>query len=64
MDKARAAALLRDRFSCQACGSHATPVDTHIRRQPWLLPSYATQNLVTLCRPCHEAAHLSARGSG
>lgn len=64
MNKARAAALLRDRFSCQACGSQATPVDTHIRRQPWLLPSYATNNLISLCRPCHEAAHHSARESG
>jgi hypothetical protein len=62
MDKARAAVLVRDRFSCQACGSQAPPVDTHIRRQPWLLPSYATQNLISLCRPCHEAAHLSAGG--
>ena len=64
MDKARAAVLIRDRFSCQACGSQATPVDTHIRRQPWLLPSYSTKNLISLCRPCHQAAHLSARESG
>jgi hypothetical protein len=63
MDKARAAALLRDRSSCQACGSQAPPVDTHIMRQPWLLPSYATGNLISLCRPCHEAAHQNARGS-
>jgi hypothetical protein len=63
MDEARAAALFRDRFSCQACGSQATPVDTHIRRQPWLMPSYATKNLISLCRPCHEAAHLNARGA-
>ena len=64
MDKARAAALVRDGFSCQACGSQAPQVDTHLRRQPLLLPSYATKNLITLCRPCHEAAHLKARGPG
>ena len=64
MDKARAAALLRDRVSCQACGSQAPPVNTHVQRQPWLLPSYAPQNVISLCRPCHEAAHKGARGSG
>jgi hypothetical protein len=64
MGKARAAALVRDGFSCRACGSQASQVDTHLQRQPWLLPSYATQNLITLCRPCHEAAHLRTRGPG
>jgi hypothetical protein len=60
MDEARAAALERDGFSCQACGTRAPHVGTHVRRQPWLLPSYRTQNLVSLCDPCHETAH--ARG--
>ena len=62
MQRARAAALERDAFRCQACGSRPSHMDAHIRRQPWLLPSYATQNLVSLCRGCHEAAH--ARGTG
>jgi hypothetical protein len=64
MGKARVAALMRDGFTCQACGSQARPVDAHIGRQPWLLPSYAAGNLISLCRPCHEAAHLGARGPG
>jgi len=57
MDEARAEAIRRDDFTCQACGTRASHVGTHVRRQPWLLPSYDTQNLVSLCAPCHEAAH-------
>jgi len=57
MSKARAAALRRDGFSCQACGAREPRVVTHIRHQPWLLPSYATQHLVSLCSRCHETAH-------
>jgi hypothetical protein len=60
MDRARAAALERDGFSCQACGARETDVGTHLRGQPWLLPSYRTENLVSLCSPCHETEH--ARG--
>jgi hypothetical protein len=63
MDHARAAALRRDRFSCQECGSRAPRVGTHLRRQPWLLPSYEVQNLISLCDRCHEAAHARERGS-
>jgi hypothetical protein len=55
MDSARAVALRRDAFACQACGGLAA--DAHLRHQPWLLPSYKPQNLVSLCGPCHEAAH-------
>jgi hypothetical protein len=57
MDAARAQALRRDAFTCQGCGSRAANVDTHIKQQPWLLPSYRIENLVSLCGPCHEAAH-------
>jgi hypothetical protein len=59
MDRTRAAALERDRFTCRACGRRAPGVGTHLRRQPWLLPSYRAHNLVSLCGPCHEAAHES-----
>jgi hypothetical protein len=55
MDAARTVALRRDTFACQACGQRAA--DAHLRHQPWLLPSYNPQNLVSLCGPCHEAAH-------
>lgn len=64
MGKARTAALERDGHSCQGCGSHAPGIDTHIQRQPWLLPSYATTNLISLCRRCHEAAHRPRREPG
>lgn len=61
MDKARAAALARDTFSCQVCGTRAPDVGTHLRSQPWLLPSYEAMNLVALCGPCHETAHAEGR---
>jgi hypothetical protein len=64
MEEARAAAMKRDDFSCQACGTRASHVGTHLRRQPWLLPSYDAQNLVSLCAPCHEAAHARERWAG
>jgi hypothetical protein len=57
MNHARAEALARDRFSCRSCGTQARRVDTHLFSQPWLLPSYAAGNLVSLCGPCHEAVH-------
>jgi hypothetical protein len=57
MDRARAAALERDAFTCQTCGVRGQDLGTHIRSQPWLLPSYEVENVVTLCDPCHEAAH-------
>lgn len=63
MNRARAAALQRDGNSCRACGTRgAGEVTAHVWRQPWLLPSYQEQNLVTLCRRCHEAAHLRRGG--
>lgn len=57
MDQARAAALARDGYSCQVCGSATPAVATHLYRQPALLPSYRVRNLVSLCGSCHEAAH-------
>jgi hypothetical protein len=62
MKEARGEALERDDFSCQVCGTRAPHVGTHLRRQPWLLPSYGEQNLISLCPACHEAEH--ARGNG
>jgi hypothetical protein len=54
---ARAAALRRDRFTCQACGVRGPEVETHLWSQPRLLPSYRVEYLVSLCETCHEAAH-------
>jgi hypothetical protein len=64
MDGARTAALRRDGFVCQACGTRAGDVGTHVWHQPRLLPSYATRNLVSLCPHCHEVAHRRAGGDG
>jgi hypothetical protein len=63
MNEARHAALERDDYSCQACGVRGSGVGTHVRRQPWLSPSYGPHNLVALCGPCHELAHARADGS-
>jgi hypothetical protein len=62
MDRARSAALERDKYSCQACGTATPPVAAHVWRQPKLLPSYRTQNLISLCARCHEAAHARSTG--
>lgn len=57
MGQARAEALARDAFSCRGCGTQTPHVDTHLFRQPRLLPSYRAHNVVSLCGPCHERAH-------
>lgn len=57
MRRIRALALARDRFCCRACGAHGEPLSAHVFRQPPLLPSYKPRHLVSLCGPCHEAAH-------
>jgi hypothetical protein len=57
MNEARAAALIRDGYSCRVCGPATPAAGTHLYRQPALLPSYRVRNLVSLCTPCHEAAH-------
>jgi hypothetical protein len=64
MHHSRTAALRRDDFSCQACGTRGVHVGAHIHKQPPLLPSYETDNLISLCAPCHEAAHRAASRSG
>jgi hypothetical protein len=63
MNQARAAALARDHLTCQECGTRGPQVGTHLQRQPWLLPSYSSQNLISLCPPCHRAAHGLLPGS-
>jgi hypothetical protein len=63
MDRARTAALERDEFRCQACGAQVPVPDTHVWRQPWLLPSYGPENVISLCARCHEMAHLPDKGS-
>jgi hypothetical protein len=63
MRTARLAALERDGSSCQSCGARVVPVGTHLRRQPWLLPSYDVENLISLCDPCHQRAHNGQAGA-
>jgi hypothetical protein len=57
MNRVRAAAMRRDGFTCQECGAKGSGVVTHLQRQPWLLPSYDIDRIITLCASCHEAAH-------
>jgi hypothetical protein len=59
--KAKAAALARDRFTCQVCSARTSDVVAHVWRQPRVLPSYRLDHFVSVCGPCHEAAH--ARGA-
>jgi hypothetical protein len=63
LDRARAVALRRDGSSCQGCGTRGPRVGTHLARQPWLLPDYGPENLISLCGPCHERAHAGV-GAG
>ena len=60
-EKSREAALRRDSFTCQVCGSRGPGVVAHLSDQPPLLPSYAPENLISLCPSCHEAAHARAK---
>lgn len=57
MERAREAVLTRDECLCQECGTRTEAMEAHLERQPWLLPSYGTHNLIPLCGPCHEAVH-------
>jgi hypothetical protein len=59
--EAKTAALARDRFTCQVCGAQTADVVAHLWRQPRILPSYRLDHFVTVCGPCHQAAH--ARGA-
>jgi hypothetical protein len=53
----RAAALARDGWTCQHCGAQGPGVVAHLGQQPWLLPSYRQEHVISLCGACHEAAH-------
>jgi hypothetical protein len=59
LDASRAAALARDSGRCQACGTSVGEIRAHLASQPWLGPSYRLENLISLCAPCHEAAHTA-----
>src|SRR5205814_1058167 len=56
-DKARAAALVRDGFTCRRCGAQGPSIVAHLWHQPWLLPSYRQEHFTSLCGTCHVAAH-------
>jgi hypothetical protein len=57
MAAARLSALERDDLTCRGCGARGRGVGTHLGRQPWLMPAYGPENLVSLCGACHERAH-------
>ena len=56
---AQAAALTRDNFTCQVCGTKGPNVVPHLWRQPRLLPSYRVGHFVSVCGSCHEVAHAA-----
>lgn len=54
--KARATVLARDRHQCRACGqSHGLDVHHVVMRS--LGGSDAPENLIALCRNCHQSVH-------
>jgi 5-methylcytosine-specific restriction endonuclease McrA len=54
--RARLAALTRDRFACTSCGARA-PLDVHhIEPLGQGGQPYELENLETLCRTCHRAS--------
>jgi hypothetical protein len=59
MDASRAAAVARDSGRCRACGTSVGEIRAHLANQPRLGPSYRLENLISLCAPCHEAAHTA-----
>ncbi len=63
LDRARAAALCRDCFTCQRCGIQGPGIVAHQWCQAWLLPSYRPDYLISLCAQCHEIAHVQARSN-
>jgi hypothetical protein len=52
----RAEALERDGHCCRVCASRE-PLNVHHRRYPRPWEVDCLDNLTTLCRSCHQAAH-------
>ena len=55
--KLRLEILNRDGWRCQTCGSFKN-LDVHHMRRRSALGDDAETNLITLCRKCHQRAHL------
>jgi len=51
------AILQRDRWRCQSCGS-TTKLEVHHISARSKLDDDKEENLITLCRTCHQAAHF------
>ena len=47
--------LIRDRYTCQDCGSHDRLQAHHLTYKR--LYNEALSDLITLCRPCHQRRH-------
>ncbi|MCI0628697.1 MAG: HNH endonuclease [Acidobacteria bacterium] len=54
--------LLRDGYRCQMCGRLGELQVHHIKPRS-KLGGDSEQNLIALCKVCHEAIHLVGRGS-
>jgi len=64
-DKARAAALARDRHLCQPCqakGRVTVATEVHHIKAKASGGTDDLGNLVSTCHPCHEAADAANRG--
>lgn len=49
--------LLRDRFTCQDCGKKRLLQVHHLTYEHLGKEMAHLEDLVTLCKPCHEARH-------
>lgn len=71
---AKKAALERDNYTCQKCGSHYRVSVHHRRKIAWFVNSLTGEvdyiaandlaNLITLCQPCHKVADGHKRRKG
>jgi 5-methylcytosine-specific restriction endonuclease McrA len=57
-DRLRKKMLERDGWRCQHCGSHFQLEVHHLVRRSQL-GSDSEENLITLCRSCHQRIHKS-----
>lgn len=54
----RKTVLERDNYTCRACGISGVPLDVHHLKGYDKIPNESPNNLVSLCKECHELHHI------